>query len=655
MTRLVAVLFVLALALSVGLRAQASPATGFEGLPTGELRDVSTALGRFRASAGHAVVDDQHHRSGAQCLHILGGDSRTVLIELRLEGHRPAGLRFWAERWTRRDPFEFRVEVQRDGAWREAYRGDSEIVIGGFRTEVRVPLGGDDRRLRVSCSSPSGILIDDMRVELAEPMRVVSATTRQEIVPCLLGNPRNVIARVEVSTLGALEPLAVCEVRLDLSGCSDLSDLASVQILTGEGLPASEAVAPSMELSIACRVGLASGTNEFSVSVVLASDANLDHFVDVACLELGFEDGTLLVPQVTDPEGHQRIGVALRRAGDDGVRGYRIPGLVTTNAGSLIAVYDARWRGMGDLPGDVDVGMSRSEDGGRSWEPMAIVMDMGRDEAHAFDGIGDPSILVDRETGTIWIAATWSHGNRAWRGSGPGLTPEETGQLMLVRSDDDGMSWSEPINITSQVKQPEWCYLLQGPGRGIQMRDGTLVFPAQFQASEEDGRVPSSTILYSVDHGESWRLGQGARLNTTEAQVVETEPGVLMLNMRDNRGGSRAVCTTSDLGVTWSEHPTSRRSLIEPVCNAALIRASERELLFVNPAVPRGPRRRMTVRWSPDLGETWPEGHELLLDAGVSAGYPSATMIDEDWVGVLFEGSSALLAFVRVPMAEIRN
>ena len=278
---------------------------------------------------------------------------------------------------------------------------------------------------------------------------------------------------------------------------------------------------------------------------------------------------------------------------------------------------------------------------------------MGKDPAFRFDGVGDPAVLVDREKGTVWVAALWSHGDRGWRGSGPGLSPEETGQLVLVKSEDDGRTWSAPINITEQVKQPEWSLLLAGPGRGISMKDGTLVFAAQYLDTPENGRTPRSTVLYSRDHGETWHLGTGARPGTTEAQVVELDEGVLMLNMRDDRGGWRAVSTTGDLGRTWQEHPTSRRSLVDPVCNAALIRAGDRTLLFANPAVPRDPRRRMTLKASPDLGATWPEASQLLLDEGRSAGYSSVTMIDEETVGLLFEGSRAHLTFMRIRLDEL--
>ena len=125
-----------------------------------------------------------------------------------------------------------------------------------------------------------------------------------------------------------------------------------------------------------------------------------------------------------------------------------------------------------------------------------------------------------------------------------------TAQLVLSKSTDDGKTWSEPINITDQVKEPSWYFLLQGPGRGITMQDGTLVFPIQFIDST---RVPNAGIMYSKDRGETWKIHNYARTNTTEAQVAEVEPGVLMLNMRDNRGGSRAVATTKDLGKTWTD------------------------------------------------------------------------------------------------------
>ena len=114
------------------------------------------------------------------------------------------------------------------------------------------------------------------------------------------------------------------------------------------------------------------------------------------------------------------------------------------------------------------------------------------------------------------------------------MKPKKTSQFILVKSEDDGKTWSEPINITSQIKDPKWHLLLQGPGKGITLKNGTLVFPAQFK---DEFEMPYSTIVYSKNQGKTWEIGTGAKPNTTEAQVIELENGDLMLNMRDNRNG----------------------------------------------------------------------------------------------------------------------
>ena len=408
---------------------------------------------------------------------------------------------------------------------------------------------------------------------------------------------------------------------------------------------------------------LADGDNFIWIRCKLKKNADIDYQVGARVEQVKFSNGKTF--ELHAPASVQRIGVAVRKGGDDGVNTYRIPGLATTSEGTLIGVYDVRRQTGGDLPGDIDVGMSRSTDGGRTWKPMQIIMDMGNDPDWHYDGIGDPAVLVDNNTGTIWVAATWSHGNRSWRGSGPGLKPEETGQLMLVRSDDDGVTWSKPINITKQVKKSEWCFILQGPGKGITMRDGTIVFAAQYQDPPKESnraahRLPHSTIIYSRDHGETWQVGTGAFDDTTESQVVEIEPGVLMLNCRYNRQAVRVVMTTHNMGKTWQKHATSERALIEPgSCMASLIDVDQevgkdigKWLLFSNPDS-TADRHHITIKASSDRGLTWPKEHRLLLDEGNGRGYSCMSMIDEKTVGILYEGSQADMTFQRIPLSDI--
>lgn len=236
------------------------------------------------------------------------------------------------------------------------------------------------------------------------------------------------------------------------------------------------------------------------------------------------------------------------------------------------------------------------------------------------------------------------------------MSPDETAQLMLVKSEDDGRTWSKPINITEQVKDPSWKFLLQGPGRGITMQDGTLVFPIQFIDSE---RMPHAGIMYSKDRGEHWTIHNPARSNTTEAQVAEVAPGVLMLNMRDNRGGSRAISITKDLGKTWEEHVSNRSALIEPVCMASLIHVDASKnilgkdlLLFSNPNSDKK-RNHITIKASLDGGVTWKENHQLLLDEDEGWGYSCLTMIDAETVGILYESSVAHMTFQAVKLKDL--
>jgi len=595
----------------------------------------------------------------------MGGEESAV--ELRLAGGRRDvhEVAFHAERWTRNAPFAFRVEVHERKGWRVAYDGTEEVRVGrSFLSHVRVPVQAEVDRLRFVCTAPEGkgILIDDLELVEPAPMELVSCTTVQPILPVLVGNGPHPVASIELVTRGNLDPLALEEVVVDLAGTTRVEDFEQVALIVGEGdAPFGKAQRPKAgELVFRGRRELAPGRNVLTIVVTPRATADVDGFVDASCLRLRLADDRAIEPEVTRPPARQRLGIALRDAGDDEVAVYRIPGLATTNAGTLIAVYDVRWKSWGDLPGDIDVGMSRSTDGGRSWEPMRIVMDMGDDEKWRGDGIGDPAVLVDRATGAVFVAAVWSHGNRGWNGSGPGVTPEETGQLMIVRSDDDGVTWSKPHNLTRMLKRPEWCFLLAAPGRGITMHDGTLVFPAQFQLSPDEKRMPHSTVIWSKDHGETWHIGTGVKANTTESAVVELEDGTLMLNMRDNRGGARSVYVTDDLGATWTEHPTTRRALPEPVCMASLLHVgreltgeADGLLLFSNPAVPKPPRRRMTIKASPDLGGTWPATRKLLLDEGRSAGYSCLTMVDEKTVGILYESSRAHLAFQRIPLSEL--
>lgn len=403
------------------------------------------------------------------------------------------------------------------------------------------------------------------------------------------------------------------------------------------------------------------GVNFFWVSLEMKENAPISSVLTASVVSVKADGKNLPVKTVSDVNLVRRMGVGVRHAGDDGSAAFRIPGLVTSNEGTLLGVYDVRYNSSVDLQEHIDIGLSRSTDGGQTWERMRIPMAFGEYDGlpSAQNGVGDPSILVDTKTNTIWIVAAWTHGmgnQRAWWSSHQGMDLNNTAQLVMVKSTDDGKTWSEPINITEQVKLPEWYFLLQGPGRGITMSDGTLVFPIQFI---DKTRIPNAGIMYSKDGGKTWKIHNHARTNTTEAQVAEVEPGVLMLNMRDNRGGSRAVYTTTDLGKTWKEHESSRTALREPVCMASLISVKAEDnvlgkdiLIFSNPNS-TSQRKDITIKISFDGGYTWSEENQILLDEGYNWGYSCLTMVDKETIGILYESSVAHMTFQSIKLKDI--
>lgn len=417
---------------------------------------------------------------------------------------------------------------------------------------------------------------------------------------------------------------------------------------------------PKNEVTFSPNYKLFGGINYFWISLQMKPNTSLLSKIDAELVSGKLDMKTAPMAFANEAKTH-RMGIGVRQAGDDGVAAFRIPGLVTSNKGTLLGVYDVRYNNSVDLQEYVDVGLSRSTDKGQTWEKMRIPMAFGEYGGlpKAQNGVGDPAILVDNKTGTIWVAALWTHGMgnyRAWNNSQAGMDEKLTGQLVLAKSTDDGKTWSEPINITSQVKDPSWHLLLQGPGMGITMQDGTLVFPIQYIDST---RVPNAGIMYSKDRGKTWTIHNHARTNTTEAQVAEVEPGVLMLNMRDNRGGSRAVSITKDLGKTWTEHPSNRSVLQESVCMASLIKVEAKDnvlgkdvLLFSNPNTTQG-RHHITIKASLDGGLSFPEEYQVLLDEDQGWGYSCLTMIDRETVGILYESSVAHMTFQAVKLNDI--
>jgi len=370
----------------------------------------------------------------------------------------------------------------------------------------------------------------------------------------------------------------------------------------------------------------------------------------------------LVVAGIADAED-ERPFVVIHRQGDADCHTFRIPGIAVTNEGTLLAVYDMRYRSRRDLQEHIDIGLSRSTDGGKTWEPPRPIMDMGEYGGlpQEQNGCSDPNILVDETTGEILVSAVWTHGKpgtHQWNGDGsePGLDIHRSSQFMIVRSSDDGKTWSQPENWTARLKNPAWHLFAPAPGNGITLRDGTLVVPT---AGRDEEGAKFSNFMWSNDHGQNWTLASPARSMTSECAVAQLSDGTLMLNMRDDRNrqdksetNGRAVSVTSNLGKTWTVHSSDHGALPEPVCMASLISHEldngRTVLFFANPN-DKSKRRNMTVRMSLDDGRSWPA--QIVVDKTGGA-YSSLVMVDDRTLGILYESSRADLVFQTIALDE---
>jgi sialidase-1 len=314
----------------------------------------------------------------------------------------------------------------------------------------------------------------------------------------------------------------------------------------------------------------------------------------------------------------------LFQAGEAGYHTYRIPSLIVTKSGAVLAFCEGRKNGRGDT-GDIDLVLRRSTDGGKTWGKIQVVWD------EADNTCGNPCPVVDHTTGTIWLLMTHNLREDTEAKIVAGKS-KGSRAVWITCSTDAGATWTKPVEITKDVKKSEWTWYATGPGIGIQLKSGRLLIPCDNKA--DGGKLRQSHVIYSDDAGKTWKVGGVVGPGCNEAQAVELSDGRVMLNMRSyERNKLRLVATSSDGGETFTK-PVEEPVLIEPVCQASILRypGGKGGILFSNPASAK--RERMTVRLSTDDAMTWP--HSKVLFDGPAA-YSCLTVLPDKSIGCLYE------------------
>lgn len=339
------------------------------------------------------------------------------------------------------------------------------------------------------------------------------------------------------------------------------------------------------------------------------------------------------------------------KKGEAGYACFRIPAIVTTTKGTVLAFAEARKNNCGDA-GDIDLVVKRSSDNGRTWSPLEVVWN------DSSNTCGNPSPVVDTRTGHIVLLSTWNLGTDHEKEI-IGGTSKNGRRVFVIISSDDGNSWSKAKEITDKVKKENWTWYATGPGSAVQISRGKYKGRLVVGCNHVEAITKKNYVhaIYSDDGGQTWTLGGvTAQDQVNESSVAELPNGKLMVNMRNaGKMRNRQVSTSKDGGISWSDiHADS--TLIEPVCEGSLIQyhfpGRKTCMVFSNPAS-KTARVNMTVRLSFNKGKTWPL--KKILYAGPSA-YSDLTVLPDGNLGCYFEagyaGAYEGIVFEEVSLAD---
>lgn len=355
--------------------------------------------------------------------------------------------------------------------------------------------------------------------------------------------------------------------------------------------------------------------------------------------------------------GQASNGEAIWKTGEGAYKGYRIPSIILSTKNTILAFAEGRNAG-GDT-GDIDIVLRRSTNNGKTWGSEIVVWNDG------LNTCGNPCPVVDYETGRIWMWMCWNDGNDH-ENEIVNKTSSSARLPYLSFSDDDGLTWSEPKNMSATCRDASWGWYAIGPGIGIQQQigkfKGRMILPANHSYDDPNGKIRKGPygygahVIISDDHGKTWHISESIKPGCNESQVTELSDGSLMMNMRSyNDKYSRATSVSTDGGENWSPIDHDYQ-LVESRCQASILSLGVHKgkplHMFSNPAVPIG-RTHMTIKISNDDCHSW--NTSKLVYKGPSA-YSCLVKLPNGNVGLLYEaGEKKAYESIRFEILKLKN
>lgn len=474
----------------------------------------------------------------------------------------------------------------------------------------------------------------------------LNALLKQESRLTARSNSNELILKAMVQYKDGNEYVDLKSMKLNLDGTTRIADVEKIKVFTTglEDYPNNRFFENATLIGscnpqssdFLCELDgqLLEGINYLWIAVDVADNAVEGNFIDMSCLEITSVDETVEVKNPS-PSGKREIILArttLLRPGDYNSTNYRIPAVITARNGSVVAVTDKRKYNNGDLPEDIDIVCQVSDDGGHSWtEPHTIAYGTGYKQ-----GFGDCALSPTKDENGL--VAAFVGGPGFW-----GSTPEDPLRMYISRSNDNGMTWTEPEDITSQIygtecddpERQKWLGGFFGSGNGLLTSTGRIMFVVAMR--EENREVVCNRAVYSDDNGQTWKVSERASVGGDEAKVTELVDGRILMSIR--HGGNRWYNISEDGGLTWKETTSEWTDIVAPACNGDLIRFTstkngddKNRLLH---SVPAGSsRKNVTVYVSYDEGESWPTSRCIVP---YNSAYSSLCILPNKTIGLYVE------------------
>lgn len=474
------------------------------------------------------------------------------------------------------------------------------------------------------------------------------------------GNTNDPILRatVTVSATDAVgQPIAAVNLNsaiLNLTGTTNLSDISSLKVYsTGstvnfdprdpitKGAVLLGSCSPA-EGDITCTLSgtLAAGTNYLWITADIANNAVEGNQIDIALKSI--TAGSTHTLTVNNPTGTTNILLArklIAAPGDANSTHYRIPAVITANDGSLLVFTDKRKYNNSDLPQDIDVVVHRSTDKGKTWSAATTIAQGTGVGA----GFGDVA-TVKTKTGKIIALFAGGAGFGASTSSNPI-------KVYKSESTDNGISWSAPTDITSQLyaqgcsdpTRATWSGLFIASGQMLYTSTGRIMAVGLVRG--DGSGTNNNYIVYSDDDGTTWTMSNSKVISSgDEAKIMELANGTFMVTSRKGGAAGRLKATSAD-GLTWTNTSSNISELVEPACNGDFIRYSKAgesttgNILLHSIPNNASSRRNVSVFYSTNEGTSWTLGKSIVPEMANSgfSGYSSLTVLNDGTIGAYVE------------------